>query len=209
MTALDKSTRRVATAVALAAGAALTLSACSAGQITQTSSQVAAVNGNKADGGSIALRNVHVVYPNSEAYSIEPGGTAVLAFTAINNNEYIADRLLGISTDFAEAVTIADTTGGPEIEPQSALAAGLPAQDAAQSAEAEAQATGSSTAPADLLLVTLDGLSEGVRPGLTFPATFTFENAGDITVPVPVDAGPETERHISDKSGGESGAVGH
>ena len=51
MTALNKPTRRVATAVALAAGAAIALSACSAGQITQTASQVAAVNGNSANVG--------------------------------------------------------------------------------------------------------------------------------------------------------------
>ena len=59
MTALKAPTRRVVTALALAAGAALTMSACSAGQITQTSTQVPAINGSNVDAGSIALRNVH------------------------------------------------------------------------------------------------------------------------------------------------------
>ncbi|WP_072686868.1 copper chaperone PCu(A)C [Rhodococcus marinonascens] len=210
MTALDKSTRRVATAVALAAGAALTLSACSSGQITQTSSQVAAVNGNSADSGSIALRNVHVVYPNSDEYSIEPGGNAVLAFTAINNNESVADRLTGISTDFAQSVTIGTATGGLEIAPHTSLAAGPPVQAFEDSLVALNQSDENADAPTRVLLVTLDDLNEGVRPGLTFPVTFTFENAGDVTVSVPVDAGPETERHVSDKSpGGEAEGGGH
>ncbi|AOW95070.1 hypothetical protein BFN03_15475 [Rhodococcus sp. WMMA185] len=185
------------------------MSACSAGQITQTSSQVAAINGNSADGGSIALRNVHVVFPNSEEYSIEPGGTAVLAFTAVNLNESVADTLTAITTDFAESVTIGTATGDQEIAPQTSLAAGLPAQDFAESAEARTQSDESADAPTDLLLVTLDDLNEGVRPGLTFPATFTFEKAGDITVSVPVDAGPLTEREVSDRSPGSEAGGGH
>ena len=38
---------------------------------------VACRAGQPAATGS-ALRNVHVIYPNSEEYSIEPGGTAQL-----------------------------------------------------------------------------------------------------------------------------------
>ncbi|MDV7246701.1 MULTISPECIES: copper chaperone PCu(A)C [Rhodococcus] len=211
MTALDKPTRRVATAVALAAGAALTLSACGAGQITQTSSQVAAVNGNGADLGSIALRNVHVVYPNSDEYSIEAGGKAVLAFTAINNNEDAADKLTKISTDVAKTVTIRDAAGGQEIPPQTALVAGDVAQDAVEGGHAEQERDQAAEVPSDVVLVTLDDLKEGVRPGLTFPVTFTFEKAGEVTVSVPVDAGHETERHVSDKSAGTQaeGGGGH
>ncbi|MFE7415614.1 hypothetical protein [Rhodococcus sp. NPDC057529] len=210
MTALDKSTRRVATAVALAAGAALVLSACSAGQITQTSSQVAAVNGNSAEAGSIALRNVHVVYPDSAEYSLEPGSNAVLAFTAINNNEDTPDKLTRISTDFAQSVTLGEKSGGLEIPPQSALVAGLPLGDAEAGADAAAETDETADAPTDVVLVTLNSLKEGVRPGLTFPVTFAFEKAGDITVSVPVDAGHETERHVSDKSPGtEAEGGGH
>ncbi len=54
MTALKAPTRRVVTALALAAGATLTLSACGAGQISQTAIQVAAINGNNAEVGSIS-----------------------------------------------------------------------------------------------------------------------------------------------------------
>ncbi|QBJ97078.1 copper chaperone PCu(A)C [Rhodococcus sp. ABRD24] len=191
MTALTASTtRRVATAVALAAGATLVLSACGAGQVSQTATQVAAVNGNPASGGDIALRNVHVVYPNSEEYSIEPGGTAALAFTAVNLSESKEDRLTGIRTDFAGSVTISELEGGAVIAPQTALGAGVPAVTVPENAPESTS----------LIEVKLNDIREGVRPGLTFPVTFTFKNAGDIVVQVPVDAGPATERHESEKS---------
>lgn len=191
MTALTASpTRRVMAAVALAAGATLMLSACGAGQISQTATQVAAINGNQATSGDIALRNVHVVYPNSEEFSIEPGGDAQLAFTAVNLSESKSDRLKDIKTDFAGSVKIDEKDGTREVKPQSALGAGNP--DVSVPEEAPEHVS--------LIDVTLEDIREGVRPGLTFPVIFTFENAGDIVVQVPVDAGPTTERHESEKS---------
>jgi len=192
VTALNASTRRVATAVALAAAAAISLSACSAGQISQTATQTAAVNGNYANQGDISLRNVHIVYPNSEEYSLAPGGTVALAFTAINENPAQAERLSKISTDKAASVTIAGEVGGRIIEPQTALAAGT--VDATVTDDGEKIET-------DIILVTLNDIAEGVYPGLTVPITFTFERAGDITVDAPVDAGPTLERHESATSG--------
>ncbi|NLG56323.1 MAG: copper chaperone PCu(A)C [Rhodococcus sp.] len=205
MTALDKPTRRVATAIALAVGAALTLSACSAGQITQTSHQAAAINGNNANSGHIALRNVHVVYPNAEEYSIEPGGTAILAFTIVNQSNEDDDRLISISSDYAGSVTITEEAGSLTIPAQGALAAaqseGEELADLVDAAEeAQTGTTEESPVPVDVLVVKLENLNEGVRPGLTFPVTFTFEKAGDVTIEVPVDAGPVLERDISDKS---------
>ncbi|WP_337109644.1 hypothetical protein [Prescottella equi] len=191
MTALTASpTRRVMAAVALAAGATLMLSACGAGQISQTATQVAAINGNQATSGDIALRNVHVVYPNSEEFSIEPGGDAELAFTAVNLSESESDRLKSIKTDYAGSVKIDEKDGTLEIKPQFALGAGNP--DVSVPEEAPEHVS--------LIDVTLQDIREGVRPGLTFPVIFTFENAGDIVVQVPVDAGPKTERHESEKS---------
>lgn len=166
------------------------LSACGAGQISQTATQVAAINGNQATSGDIALRNVHVVYPNAEEYSIEPGGTASLAFTAVNLSESKSDRLTDIKTDYAGAVTIDELDGTLEIKPQASLGAGNP--DVTVPAEAPEHVS--------LIDVTLEDIREGVRPGLTFPVIFTFENAGDIVVQVPVDAGPKTDRHESEKS---------
>lgn len=176
MTALDRSTRRVATAVALAAGGALALSACGAGQISQTASQVAAVNGNSADVGSLALRNVHIVHPTSPQHSLEPGGDAVLAFTAINESEGDPETLTGITSEFAGSVSI-EGEAAATIAPQTSL-----------------EASG------DEKLVLLEDLQKGVRPGLTVPVTFSFENAGDVTLAVPVDAGQKLDRHEGELS---------
>ncbi|KLL96940.1 MULTISPECIES: hypothetical protein [Rhodococcus] len=203
MTALKAPTRRVVTALALAAGAALTMSACSAGQITQTSTQVAAINGSNVDAGSLALRNVHVIYPDSEEYSIEPGGTAQLGFTIVNLDPYVGDQLTGISTDFAASVTGARL----EIPPQSSVVAGVSEENAALVEEVDESPRPNSTeetpspAPAEVVNnVELVNLSEGVRPGLTIPVTFTFAEAGDVTLSVPIDAGPELPRDESELS---------
>ncbi|MEE2031410.1 copper chaperone PCu(A)C [Rhodococcus chondri] len=204
MTALKAPTRRVVTALALAAGATLTLSACGAGQISQTATQVAAVNGNSATSGDIALRNVHVIYPDTEEYSLEPGGKALLGFTIINLDEYTPDTLTGIESEFAASVTGGDNI---EIAPQGSVVAGL---SPAATQLVESVGTDESPQPADtqetpgivptVETVELTGLEEGVRPGLTIPVTFSFAEAGDVTLSVPVDAGPETPRHESELS---------
>lgn len=195
MTAFNAATslgrnRRLATAVALLAGSVLALTACGAGQISQTADQVAAVNGNSADLGSISLRNVHVVYPQSEEYSLEPGGNVELGFLAINNNPGITDKLTRVATTEATSVTIVGEPGGREIAPQTALGAGAPADTQLDDA----------AIPLELIVVELNGISDEVRPGLTFPVTFTFEKAGDIAVQVPIDAGHVLPRDVSPQS---------
>ncbi|KQU56498.1 hypothetical protein ASG84_20235 [Rhodococcus sp. Leaf278] len=202
MTSIDAATplgrpRRVAATLALLAGGALALSACGAGQISQTATQVAAVNGNSADVGDIQLRNVHVVYPDSQEYSIEPGGTVELGFTAINSNSAAADELIGISSPEAQ-VTIVDEaeSGSTEIAPSTALGAGAPADVQLDDP----------LLPIQLIKVEMADISENVRPGLTLPVTFEFANAGEVVVNVPVDAGHELERSeeaVSEHSEGE------
>lgn len=203
MTAIRKPTRRVATAIALAAGAAIALSACSSGQVSQTAIQQAAVNGNGAEIGDIALRNVHIAYPSSQEYSIEPGGTAVLAFTIVNDSLETTDKLVSITTDYAARVVAGEEFAGLTLKPQTSLQAGELPADASAEAEAEKQAANkdeNDDAPDALLLVVLEDIKAGVRPGLTIPMTFKFEKAGSVTVQVPVDAGPQLERNVSEKS---------
>jgi copper(I)-binding protein len=190
VTASPASTRRIATALALTAAAALTLSACGSGKIAQTANQVAAINGNGANVANISMRNVHVAYPNSEEYSLTEGGKAELIFTAVNTSEQFSDTLRGIETEGAEQVTLVGTPGSIEIPAQAALAAGVPADQEPLDPEE----------PSSSVLVELDGLSADVRPGLTVPMTFKFERAGDVVVNVPVDAGP-TPRVVNEQSG--------
>ncbi|MGA9871221.1 MAG: hypothetical protein WBQ44_08785 [Rhodococcus sp. (in: high G+C Gram-positive bacteria)] len=182
--------RRLASALAVAAGAALTLTACSAGQVSQTAQQVAAINGNFADVGDISLRNVHVVYPQGEEYSIEPGGKVELGFTAVNNSSESADTLQSISTTAASNVTVGEQPSGTEIEPLTALGAGVVIDN-------EVEDPG---IPLQFITVELNGIGEEVRPGLTIPVTFTFEKAGEVEMLVPVDAGTDLGRDVSEKS---------
>ena len=186
----NRKTRRLAPALALAAGATLILTACGAGQISQTSDQVAAVNGNSVDLGDISLRNVHVVFPQSEEYSIEAGGTVELGFIAINNSSTTSDTLTGISTDAASSVTVGEESGGTEIEPLTGLGAGMPVDNAVSDPGI----------PLQFITVELEGIDEDVRPGLTVPVTFTFEEAGEVELLVPVDAGTALERNVSEQS---------
>ena len=63
----------------VAAGSALALSACGAGQITQTSSQVAAVNGASGSAGHADVQDVSVV--------VGPDNSLALKFTVTNEDE--------------------------------------------------------------------------------------------------------------------------
>ncbi len=79
---LSSAIRRGALAAA-AAGAAVALTACSAGQLSQTSDQVAAVDGARnsstAVPGGVAVRDSQVIFDDSEA-----NAGAAVKFTAVN-----------------------------------------------------------------------------------------------------------------------------
>jgi len=162
--------RLCATAAGLAAGAMI-LTGCSAGQISQTASQAAAVNGNSVNAKNIALRNVHLLATQSSDY-MQPGRTVPLLFVAANNSPDINDNLLGITSDVG-AVAM---TGESVIPAGAALVVG--------SASGQAEAMGSATPAA--AEVTLD---KPITNGLTYNFTFTFEHAGKVTAAVPISAG--------------------
>ncbi|RNE49868.1 hypothetical protein [Corynebacterium alimapuense] len=75
-----KATARRGGIISAAALCTLALASCSAGQVTQTSSQVAPVNGASADSadGNVAVRDVIV--------RVYESGEAALKFTAINQD---------------------------------------------------------------------------------------------------------------------------
>lgn len=219
---VTKVSRRAIAVAALATGAALALSGCGAGQISQTASQVPAVNGSAATVGNVALRDVRILLPQSEEYTNAKGGKSVVAFSAINEGSSKTDQLVSITTDLGQ-VKITPST--PELVPgQTVVAAGPEAAKAAQAGEnstptsAPAQPTSSAATPtpehsasprqegagnpdqpadpnAHPILVEITGLSKDIVPGLTYGVTFNFKNAGTVQVQVPVDAGPDTPRH--------------
>lgn len=119
-----KSLKRVA-AAAVAGCATLALVGCSAGQITQTSNQVAAVDGASAstEDGSVAVQDVTVV--------LAEDGQAALKFTVTNQDTAMKDHTLksvdvdgqnvtisGNSSIAYNCALVADSKDGLERMPQ-------------------------------------------------------------------------------------------
>ncbi|MBP2187787.1 hypothetical protein [Nocardia goodfellowii] len=212
MTALNAVNRRVAAVAALAASAALTLTGCSAGQISQTADQVAAVNGNSADVEKIALRNVHIVFPGN-GYSNVKGEKALVALSIINMSESVTDELTSVDTDLGP-VKITPPAGESTfvLKPQQNVVtatapAGATATDS-HAGDSHGESSTPTTPPkqqsdvpaASPALIEITGLTKDITPGLTYKLRFNFKNNGTVVVDVPVDAAT-AERKVTDKSG--------
>ncbi|MGW0181968.1 hypothetical protein [Nocardia sp. NPDC003345] len=198
--------RRLVTVAALAAGAALALSGCSAGQVSQTADQVAAINGNTADIGAIALRNVHIVYPGNGSPANTTGGQAALSLSIVNTGETVTDELTGVTTDIG-TVKITPAQGDKlQISPSETVVVSTPAAGAETHTTGETiQTEGGSTEHAR---IEVTGLTKNIIPGLTYDFTFNFKESGTVEVQVPVDAGLDTARLESELSKSTTGSAG-
>lgn len=198
--------RRMVAAAALAAGAALILSGCGAGQISQTSEQVAAINGNTANAGDIALRNVHIVFPGNGTATQTAGGKAALALSIVNTGAVGADELTGVTTDLGKVEIIPAEGDKLEIAPSETVVVSTPQAGVETHTGGETIKTeGGETTTAR---IEITGLTENITPGLTYDVTFNFKNNGNVLVQVPVDAGVETPRHESELSKSTTGSAG-
>ena len=101
-----------------------------------------------------------------------------MRFTVTNNRPADAERLLGLSTS---ASTKARIVTDADIPAKSTVSFGEPNVD---------PGAGDASRPA----VMLDHLDPGLRPATSADVTFHFERAGDLTLPVPVEACPVQER---------------
>lgn len=198
--------RRMAAAAALAAGAALILSGCGAGQISQTATQVAAINGNTANAGDIALRNVHIVFPGNGTATHTTGGKAALALSIVNTGAVGTDELTGVTTDLGK-VEITPSEGGKlEIAPSETVVVSTPQAGAeTHTGDETIKTEGGETTPAR---IEITGLTQNIIPGLTYDVTFNFKNNGSVLVQVPVDAGVEAPRYESELSKSTTGPAG-
>jgi hypothetical protein len=191
--------RRSAVTVALAAcglATAASLSGCSAGQVAQTATQEAAVNGTAATVGDITLRNVHLRAPQQSDY-VQPGSEVELLFVASNESPDSADKLTSITSEFGTV----SLTGDTSLPPQDILVVGEPDGQIAALEEAE-------TADAAKAMV---DIKKPITNGLTYDFTFTFEEAGQTTVPVPISAGEAPRRDPAGDASHEEGGdtAGH
>ncbi|USX49689.1 hypothetical protein [Lentzea sp. HUAS12] len=104
---------------ALAAGLGLVAVGCSAGQVTQTDTQVAAVDGASGNAGPIAVRNAMLAFP-ADGNRYHEGEDAPLTFVIANTGETL-DKLLSIKSDASESE--AEVVGAKEIPARFALRA--------------------------------------------------------------------------------------
>jgi copper(I)-binding protein len=195
---LSKSRTSVVALAACGLSAAIVLSGCGAGQISQTATQNPAVNGalawvgNPASG--IALRNVHLRAPQTADF-VRPGDQAELLFVAINESTENPDRLVSITSDIGTV----SVTGDAQVPAGGTLVVGTP--DGTPSALDAAE--GANTVEAVVRL------SEPITNGLNYPFTFTFERSGQTEVTVPISAGEAPRREAAVEAGAEADTGGH
>lgn len=170
--------------------AALVLSGCSAGQISQSAGQQPAVNGTLAWVGDstsgIALRNVHLRVDQKADY-VQPGGDVELIFVAVNESTDKGDRLVSITSDVG---TVA-VTGDTRVAPGGTLVVGTP--DGQPSALDATEGAGTAEATV--------ALTQKISNGLTYPFTFTFERSGQKQLIVPISAGESPRREAQAEAG--------
>ena len=171
----------------------LALSACSAGQVTQTATQERDKVGAMAQVGDITVRAVELVSPRGASY--EAGDDAELTLAIVNSGQE-ADTLVGV-----------DGEGFGDVEIRTAATGG----SAAGSDEIEIPTDTTVFVDGNDASITLTDLDESLTVGQYLELTLSFENAGDVTVPVTV-ANPEYEQERGEafdfhqeEGGGEEG----
>jgi copper(I)-binding protein len=142
----------------------IALSACSAGQVTQTATQDRDKTGGQAQVGSLTLRQAELESPSGGVY--EAGDDADLRIAIVNNGEE-EDTLTGIE---------GEGFGDAEFDEIAVPADGTVFVGSDGDAE-----------------ITLTDLDEGLTPGQYLELTMTFEQAGDVDIRVTV-ANPDDEQ---------------
>ncbi|MCE0761413.1 copper chaperone PCu(A)C [Pseudonocardia kujensis] len=178
-------------AAGTAALGALLLSGCGAGQLAQTSEQVAAVGGTGGVVGDVAVRNAEIAWPTGLAPTgavYRKGGQALVEMVIVNDGG-AADRLVSASSAAGTQVVV---TGEQTLAPQLPLVSGEEGDVAA-------------IPGAKRVTVEIAGLRDDIVAGRTYPLTLVFEKAGPLTVDLPV-ANPTTPRQ--DEAPAEGAAEG-
>lgn len=148
---MNRSTSRSVLAGLVVAGG-LALSACASGQVAQTAQMSPTVDGQMAQVGSLAIRNVALDYPAGGVY--ERGSDARLRMVVVNGG-VAPDSLVSVSSPVATDVTIsaggsAEVTGSGTPEPtgsasESASPTATPSDTASGTATPSASPGGSAS----------------------------------------------------------------
>jgi copper(I)-binding protein len=167
----------------------LVISACSAGQVNQTSTQLRDKVGPEVQVGDLTLRGIQLAYPTNGSYA--PGDDAELQMSMVNSGSE-DDALVGIKgTGFAEVRVTGASSGTVVASPSAGATTTPPPAPATTSGGARAVDI---TIPSNTSVflgenaptITLVALGQPLTPAQTLDLTFTFQKAGDVTVAVPV-----------------------
>jgi hypothetical protein len=184
-----RAVRAAAVSALLLSVSASGLAACSAGQVTQTSTQVASVPGAHADvgealngGPALALRNVMFAYNSSAGYAA--GGKAPL-IVRIFNETALPVKLTGVEAPGFGQVVLSGKAGeavGSSPAP-SPGASEAPAGDTNISVDIPAHGY-TELVPGEGAFLQIVGLAQKIAPGDLVPVTFTFSNGSSATLRV-------------------------
>jgi copper(I)-binding protein len=161
-----------ATAMGVLLLSPVVLGACSAGQVPQTATQEQNL-GNEVDVADLQLRALELPYPTGGIYTSGDDARLLGAVASTSDTE---DTLVSIAGDAFDSVAVVDPSA-----PSAAAAGGAGALDLTVPAGGTLF-LGNGSGPS----VTLVGLSEELTVGEYVDVTFTFQQAGEVTVPVPV-----------------------
>ncbi|MFF5990842.1 copper chaperone PCu(A)C [Prauserella flavalba] len=177
--------RRMLGSAVLGLGTALLVAGCGAGQITQTDTQAAAINGASAEVKDIAIRNAELAYPEDVQPAAYLEGSDAEVLMSIVNRSGRNDELVSVSSDAATNVSV---QGDRAVPAGTALAIGPNEPGAGKQLHGE---------------IVLEGLKREIRPGQTVIATLTFRDAGPVDVELPVMA--PSEPRVAEEGHGEGG----
>jgi copper(I)-binding protein len=183
---------RVVLVAVCAAGGALLTAACGAGQIAATADEKPAVDATNGSVGKIQIVDVAFHSPSGKSYA--SGASVPLTAYIVNNGES-ADKLVKISsTEFTggwDVVSTPSLQAGPSGAPSPSaqpVTNGAPQTIGAGSAVGfglENLSSSGAGSPESLVLLGYKG-PQPLFPGSAVKVTFTFANAGQATLTVPV-----------------------
>lgn len=199
--------------VVLGVSVAVLVTGCGAGQITQTASQVAAVNGASGTAGAIAVRDAQLAFPSSANKYYSRGDNASVIVT-IANSGAVDDTLTSVSSPAFKSATVTGTrtisahnavSSGNDVDdnpaPSVTSSSAAPTTTTAATSTSGTTTTGATTTTATVTTTTgaplpigkiriiLTGLTlDRLTPGQTVEVRFTFAASGDIVIKLPIGA---------------------
>lgn len=176
----------------------LVLSGCAAGKKAPTSEETPAIDGTNASVGSLLLREVAIAAPTSGP-SYAKGDNANLQLVIVNNGN-TADSLTGVTTSAAGSVSVAAMQASGSPSDSSSPSSSASSSDSSSSSSSASSGGAGTFSPVELganssvsfgvgagpNVLVLDGLTAQLFPAAVVAITFQFQNAGSVTVQVPV-----------------------